>query len=300
MSVTATSFDLQGHRGARGLKPENTLPGFEVALDLGVTSIETDIHLTADGVPVLIHDPTLSDGRLVSSLTLTQLRGHHADANPDPKRFPHQDNTVTPLAHTFAEHHELDPYTPPTVADLFAFAVAYAGDLGRQAGKTPTQQDKAARVVFDLELKRVPFRPGNIGDKFDALAAGLFEQQVLDGIRAARMLQRVRVRSFDHRVVRALRQLEPTLTAVVIIADTAPVNPVELVRQANAQAYGPDYEFLDDVQVRQCHAEGIRVLPWTVNDPKDMERLLNWGVEGITTDYPDRLAEVLRARGISF
>src|SRR5438552_6993693 len=101
------SFDLQGHRGARGLKPENTLPSFEVALDLGVTSIETDVHLTRDGLPLLIHDAAIHSGLcrllpgstapdpvsrpLVRTLTVAELRGYRADQNPDVERFAHQD-----------------------------------------------------------------------------------------------------------------------------------------------------------------------------------------------------------------
>src|SRR5207247_2634293 len=103
-------FDAQGHRGARGLKPENTLPSFEAAFDLGVTSVETDLHLTRDGVPILYHDAAISERicRLIpgcdapdpsrqpflSSLTLQQLRGYRADRNPDPRRFPDQDAGV--------------------------------------------------------------------------------------------------------------------------------------------------------------------------------------------------------------
>src|SRR6266852_227824 len=97
------SFDLQGHRGARGLKPENTLPAFETALDLGVTSIETDVHLTRDGVPILVHDasiqapldrlipgstaPDPASQPLISTLTLAEPRGYRADGHPDPGRF---------------------------------------------------------------------------------------------------------------------------------------------------------------------------------------------------------------------
>src|SRR5947209_5074989 len=117
--VQPPPFELQGHRGARGLKPENTLPAFEVAFDLGVTSIETDVHLTCDGVPILTHDasiqarlcrllpgstaPDPASQPLVSTLTCSQLRGYGADRNPDPRRFARQDATVTPLAQLYAE-----------------------------------------------------------------------------------------------------------------------------------------------------------------------------------------------------
>src|SRR5262249_40670907 len=137
------SFELQGHRGARGLKPENTLPSFEVALDWGVDSIETDVHLTRDNVPVLAHDPCLNPALtrplhnaggvasvkplLIRELTLGQLRGYRADRNPDPTRFPVQEASITPLAQWFADHYWQDPYTVPTLADLLAFVSAYAG-----------------------------------------------------------------------------------------------------------------------------------------------------------------------------
>jgi glycerophosphoryl diester phosphodiesterase len=310
------SFDLQGHRGARGLKPENTLPAFEVAFDLGVSSIETDVHLTRDGVPILTHDasiharlcrllprsiaPEPASQSLISSLTLAQLRGYRADRNPDPGRFAHQDAAVTPLAQLYAEHATLDPYALPTLSDLFAFAQAYAGELGAQAGKTDPQRQRARQVCFDLELKRVPFYPHLIGDAFDGSAAGLLEEQVVKEVREAGMVERTRVRSFDHRSVRAVRQLEPRLTTAVLIAETAPAAPGQIVRQAGAQIYCPDFRFLDLAQVRQLQAEGIRVLPWTVNEPGDWQRLLDWGVDGITTDYPDRLAVYLAERGIAF
>ncbi len=313
--MTAT-FDLQGHRGARGLKPENTLPSFEVAFDIGVSTVETDVHLTDNGVPILFHDPAVSD-RLcraipgtkavalvsrprISSLTLLQMRGYRADRNPDPGRFPKQDNQVTPLALLFGEQHGIDPFTPPTLAHLFAFASAYAGDLGRAAGKSDQQRQRARQVQFDLELKRVPFRPEVIGDQFAGDAPDRLEQEVLACVRAAEVMERTTFRSFDHRCIRCLREQEPRLTGAVLVAATAPVDPTELAVRANAQVYCPDVEFLDQTQVRQIHAAGLRVVPWTVNDPQDWARLLDWGVDGITTDFPDRLAAILLARGIVF
>src|SRR5437879_1234235 len=131
-------FDLQGHRGARGLRPENTLPSFEEALDAGVTSVETDLHLTRDGVVVLCHDPLIAgppwappEGAApgpvaVHSLALEELRRYRADRNPDPVRFPGQEAVVTPLARAFVRERGMDPYAVPTLADLFHFAEAYA------------------------------------------------------------------------------------------------------------------------------------------------------------------------------
>jgi glycerophosphoryl diester phosphodiesterase len=312
----SSRFDLQGHRGARGLKPENTLPSFERALDLGVTSVETDLHLTREGVPILFHDPAVSSrlcrlapgsqspdpagGPPVRTLSLEQLRGYLADRNPDPARFPEQESGGSPLAQWFAESRGFLAYAPPTLEDLFAFAAAYAGEPGAATGKSASQRAQASRVRFDLELKRVPFRPDLIGDAFDGTAPGLLEKRVLEIIAAAGMVERTMVRSFDHRSVRWLRRLEPRLTAAVLVAGTAPVAPENLARQADAQVYSPEAEFLDALQVRQLHTAGLRVVPWTVNQASDWDRLIDWGVDGLTTDFPDRLAAFLRQRGILF
>jgi glycerophosphoryl diester phosphodiesterase len=310
-------FDLQGHRGACGHKPENSLPSFEIAFDLGVSSVETDVHLTRDGVPILIHDAFLSDHLyrlvasndapeaaarcpLVSALTLAQIRCYRADRNPDLRRFPCQEASPTPLAILYASHHGLDPFSPATLTDLFEFAKVYEGALGIRAGKTATQQMRVRQIRFDLELKRVPYRPETIGDEFNGTDPARLEREVVRAIHTAGMLERAQVRSFDHRAVRAVRHLEPRLTAAVLVAETAPVVPLVLVQQAQAQIYCPDFRFLDRVQVEQLHSCGIRVVPWTVNEKEDWLRLLAWDVDGITTDYPDRLAELLRERGIPF
>jgi glycerophosphoryl diester phosphodiesterase len=304
-------FNLQGHRGARGLKPENTLPSFEAAFDAGVSSVETDLHLTRDGVVVLSHEPCLEAGRFtpptpdaalaaIADLTLAELRAWRADRNPDPARFPTQDAETTPLASWFAEWHNLHPFAVPTLADLFLFAAAYAADPGARVGKSPTQRERATRIGFDLELKRVPFHPGRIGDRFTGGAAGLLERQVVEAVRAAGVADRTTVRSFDHRSVRCLRALEPQLTGAVLIAHTAPVALAELVLAADARIYCPSHDLVDEEMVRQAHAAGVYILPWTVNDPEHWKRLIDWGVDGMTTDYPDRLAERLRAWGVRF
>jgi glycerophosphoryl diester phosphodiesterase len=309
------TFDLQGHRGARGLRPENTLPSFEAALDAGVTSVETDIHLTRDGVPVLWHDPVLNDPPCtlaspgaadpsrrpaLAALTLAELRCYRAAGNPDPARFPAQDPGPTPLAQHFADECGLDPHVLLTLADLFAFVAAYAGEPGRQAGKSDDLRRRAARLRFDLELKRVPFYPEAIGDGFDGRSAGLLERRLLEEVRAAGVVGRTLVRSFDHRCVALLRALEPGLTGAVLVAHTAPVDPAEVARRAGATVYCPSYQFLDADVVRRAQQGGVQVVPWTVNDTGAWERLLDWGVDGITTDYPDRLAAFLRGRGGAF
>ncbi len=304
-------FELQGHRGARGLRPENTLPAFEAALDAGVSSVETDLHLTRDGAVVLSHEPFLDAALFtpptadaprpaVADVTLAELRLWRADRNPDPGRFPAQVAEAGPLTRRFAEQLGLDPFAVPTLADLFLFAAAYVGEAGAAVGKSPFQRERAARVRFDLELKRVPFHPERINDGFTGRAPGVLEWGIVEDVRAADVADRTTVRGFDHRCVRLLRALEPRLTGAVIVAHTAPAVVAEVVLQADARIYCPSFDFLDAEMVRQAHAVGVRVLPWTVNEPEHWKRLIDWGVDGITTDYPDRLAERLQAWDVMF
>jgi glycerophosphoryl diester phosphodiesterase len=296
----SATFDLQGHRGARGLKPENTLPAFETALDFGVTSIETDLHLTRDGIPVLCHDPQLPDGSLVAMSQLSSLRKQRFDRNPNPAAFSAQEASVTPLARWYGREHGIDPYALPTLADLFCFAADYAGEPGGKAGKSDEQRAKAARLWFDLELKRVPFYPQTIGDAYGGEAPALLELQVVEAIRSAGVASRTTIRSFDHRCVRNVRQLEPSLTGAVLIADTAVIDPGQVAARADAQVYCPSWQFVDEGQVAAAHAAGVRVLPWTANGLEEWQRLLALGVDGITTDYPDQLARFLRTAGVAF
>jgi glycerophosphoryl diester phosphodiesterase len=293
-------FNLQGHRGARGLKPENTLPSFETAMDFGVSSIETDLHLSRDGVPVLLHDPRIADGRPVATLDLAELRRFRADRNPKPGAFPEQEASVPPLAHWYAAEQGIDPYAVPTLTDLFRFAVDYAGEPGRRAGKSEQQRGRAANLCFDLELKRVPFYPEAIGDGFTGDGPALLEQKTVEAVRAAGLTARTTVRSFDHRCVRFVCEMEPAITGAVLVSETAPIDPGALAGLANAAIYCPSWDFLDAGQVRSAHAAGVRVLPWTANDSEQWQRLLDWGVDGITTDYPNRLAAFLQAASVAY
>jgi len=310
------SFDLQGHRGARGLRPENTLPSFEVALDLLVSGLETDIHLTKDGVPVLCHDETLTPAQArvlpgasspppmfypkISSLTLAEIRGYLVDLNPDPNTFGKQSSAPTQVAQAFAMERALPLYAIPTLEDLFAFVAAYSGRMGRQTRKTDVQRRQATQVRFNLELKRVPFRPGHIGDLYDGDAPGELEKRVIQVAREAAVLDRVVLQSFDHRVLRSVRQVEPAIRTAILVARTAPIAPARLVLDAGAQIYSPDFTFLDERQINQLQDAGVPVVPFTVNEPGDMSRLLTWGVDGMITDYPDRLIPLLKSRQLRF
>lgn len=235
-TMSARTFHVQGHRGSKATHDENTLAGFRAAFQAGADSVETDLHLTSDGIPVLIHDPFLTTDHkhVVTSLTYASLRSF-----------------------TGAR-------MPPKLDDFFAFATSFGG-----------------QCILDLELKAYPYRWASNGH-----SSARLEAAVLDLIRRFNIAGRVAIRSFDHRVVRRMREVEPQLVGVVLLGENSVADPVAVARAAHAQVVAPDYHFVDEDMVKACRTAGVHVLPWTVNDPADWARLADWGVTGVTTDDP--------------
>lgn len=298
--VAAPGFDLQAHRGGRGLLPESTLVAFENAIRMGVVTLESDIAITADGVPVLSHNPALNpeitrgpDGRwlgatgpLIRSLTVAQLQAYDI-GRIDP---------ASPYARAFPDQQPRDGQRIPTLAALFK----RVDELG------------ARDVQFDLETKINPDAPN------DTLAPRPFVEALLGVIREHGMRARVMIQSFDWRTLELLHQLQPGLRTVYLTAGfntgpdgrwTAGHKPQDhggslprLVKASAGNAAGvvwsPVHNTLQAAQVKEAQALGLKVIPWTVNDRPVMERLIDWGVDGIITDYPDRLREVMAARGL--
>ncbi|MFI5446852.1 glycerophosphodiester phosphodiesterase [Polaromonas sp. UC242_47] len=293
----AQAFDLQGHRGARGLAPENTLPAFERALALGVSTLELDVGLTADGVLVVSHDPYLNPlitrdaagqwlagdkGPLLRSLTLAQLQAY------DVGRI----QPGTAYARTFASQQPVDGTHIPTLAALF--------ERVKQLG--------ADQVRFNIETKINPERPD------DTASPELLTEALLQTIRAAGLQRRVSIQSFDWRTLRLVQQREPSIPTVYLsvqtqnndtirsgawtaglnIADHASVPA--MVKAAGGAVWSPNGGALTEALVKQAQALGLKVIPWTINPPEDMIRLIGWGVDGLITDYPDRLRDVMRQR----
>ncbi|GMU04720.1 hypothetical protein ASNO1_09720 [Corallococcus caeni] len=214
-------FDAQGHRGARGLRPENTLPAFEAALDFHMTTLELDTVLSADGVPVLSHDPDLSPAKC-----------RHADGSPLPAPVPIATLTVarlqtafvcdrlladrpeqtndrarSPEAVAFSARAGLpDPYSVPTLRQLFAFAADQA-DAAHEA-RDPLRARNARRVRFNVELKR----PSPKTD-VEPAHGGAVAQVIQD----AGLVQRADVQSFDLRAVRSMQEHHPGPRAVLLL-----------------------------------------------------------------------------------
>ncbi|MBN9688310.1 MULTISPECIES: glycerophosphodiester phosphodiesterase family protein [unclassified Corallococcus] len=218
-------FDAQGHRGARNLRPENTLPAFEAALDHRMTTLELDTVLTADGVPVLSHDPDLSPTKCrhtdgsplrapvpIAALTVEELQATFVcDQLLQDRPDQTNDRARSPEAVAFAARAGLpDPYTVPTLRQVFAFAADQA-DATHEA-RDPLRARNARRVRFNVELKRASAKTDVAPTHGDAVARVIQE---------AGLARRVDVQSFDLRAVRSMQDRHPELRAVLLLERAA-------------------------------------------------------------------------------
>lgn len=305
IASTAQGFDLQGHRGARGLMPENTLPGFAMALSIGVNTLELDVGITRDGHVVVIHNPHLepelartADGKWIAgqgpaiySLTLAQIKSYDVGRlNPD-----------TGYAGRYPGQIPVDGATVPTLAEVF--------DLVIRSGNND--------VRFNIESKLDPRFP-DLSPPPDAFAGA-----VLKIVQQYRMQKRVILQSFDWRMLQEVQRLAPEITTSYLTASQSWLDNLQIdqpgpspwlagydvdqygasvpraIKAAGGRIWSSYYPELTAEGVKEAHELGLSVKVWTVNDPVDMGALIDMGVDGIITDYPDVLRDLLINRKIA-
>jgi len=302
--LNAQEIDLQGHRGARGLMPENTLPAFASALSIGVTTLELDLAVTRDNVVVVSHNPKLNreitrdkagkwlreDGAVIRQTDYRQLKQFDVGAiNPDAryaKRFPSQA--------------AVDGTNIPTLDQVF--------ELVKRSGNQT--------VRFNIETKLFPGKP----DLTPSPIA--FVEAVLEVIKRQQMSGRVTIQSFDWRTLQISQKLAPEIpTAYLSVAqpwldtlqfgkpgaspwlagfdiDEFQQSEPRAIKAAGGRIWSPYHKEVTREKIDLAHKLGLVVNVWTVNQPRRMEQLIAMGVDGIITDYPDRLRTVLLKRGL--
>jgi glycerophosphoryl diester phosphodiesterase len=306
----AQAFDLQAHRGGRGLRPENTLAAFAHALELGVTTLELDLAVTRDRVLVISHDPAL-DYRLVKSadgdfvpreprvfikdLTFAELKTYTVgELNPRAS-----------YAYAYPEQVPVPGQAIPALAELF--------DLIRDRGD--------GRVRFNIEIKTYPPFPEY------TIPVGEFAALLVEAVGEYGLEERVTVQSFDWRALRVVRELSPELEIACLTVrsftldgesyNLQPGRPgpsawmagldvdeaesaAALAHQFGAQVFSPYYKEVTRADIAAAHDLGLRVIPWTVNSEPRMRSLIDWGVDGLITDRPDILKAVLVELGLDW
>ncbi len=293
------SFDLQGHRGARGLAPENTMTAFRKAASLGVDTLETDLAVTRDGVVVLSHDSSLNpsivrgadgewlaaEGPPIHSLPLSELRRFDIGRLDPDSRYAKQ----------WPEQHPADGERFPTLRE---FLEAFSGS-GRNGSP----------IRFNLETKLTPTSGGTTPDP------ATFARGVGATVREAKMSDRVTIQSFDWRTLIEIKRLAPELQTSCLTIRTANNDNVmpgpdgaspwlaglkpdehgasvpRLVKAAGCSTWSVFWRNVDTENLAEAHGLGLKVVPWTVNDIDQMVRLIELGVDGLITDYPDRAAD---------
>jgi glycerophosphoryl diester phosphodiesterase len=303
-TATAAAFDLQGHRGARGLAPENTLEAFTRALEIGVTTLELDLGVTKDGVVVVSHDRRLNpdhtrdadgkfldrDGPAIRSMTFAELQRYDVGRLKPGTRY----------ASGFTEQKGVDGARIPALTEVF--------DLVRRM--------KADHVRFNIETKLTPTSGDETPDP-DAFAAA-----VVKVVRDAGVAPRVTLQSFDWRTLRAAKRLAPEIARACLTIERGDGDNVQrgrtgpspwtagldienfggstplLVKGADCNVWSPFYRDVTPHLITEAKALGLKVIPWTVNDVAEMKPLIDAGVDGLITDYPDRLRAVLIERKI--
>lgn len=269
-------FDLQGHRGARGLNPENTIPAFIAALNYGVTTIELDVVITKDNQVVVSHEPWMSAEICMKPDSTRILKAEEKKYNlyqmtyEEVQKFDcgSAGNARFPEQERIAQH-------KPLLSNLIIAVEDHIKNYSHY------------EVDYNIEIKS-----DKSGDKKFHPTPEEYSDIVYQLINEYLPLERVVIQSFDFRVLKywEKKYSQVRLAALVENLKSAEANLNEL--GFTPSVYSPNFKLLNQEVIASLRRKKIRVIPWTVNEPEDMKRLKNWGVDGIITDYPNRAAEL--------
>lgn len=297
------AFDLQGHRGARGLAPENSLASFELAMEHGVTTLELDAAITRDGIIVIHHDRALNpnfardaSGRWLAkhSLPIHQMTLAEVKAHDIGRLKPGTD-----YARSFPDQVPVDGTRVPRLAELFEMV----------------QRKGQHQIRFAIETKLSPLAPD------ETLAPEPFATALVAEVRKAGMQGRVQIMSFDWRTLQVVQRIAPEIPTVYLTAQQRFIDNIgagkpeaspwvagfqhrehgsvpKMIKAAGGKFWSVYHGDVDAAQVSEAQALGLKVLVWTVNDAPAMNRVIDMGADGLITDRPDVAKAVLAARGI--
>lgn len=276
LSADFVAFDWQGHRGARGLLPENTIPAFLKALDFpAIKTLELDVVVTKDSQIVISHEPWMSSGicshpdgtpvteeeeeqLLIYQMTYEEVKSYDCGSRGN-DRFPDQQAMKT--------------YKP-----LLTEMVEAVEAKVKEENLTPPQYNIEIKIEEGYDDVKTP-NPKN------------FAYLVLKEINRLGIAERVCVQSFDVRPLQILHQFAPEITTALLIANEDGVESNLQKLGYVPEVYSPYYKLITANTVQVVHDKGMRLIPWTVNEASTMDSLISLGVDGIITDYPNRIPE---------
>ena len=267
------AFDWQGHRGARGLLPENTIPAFIKALDLGVTTLELDLAVSKDSQLIISHEPFLNpdicqnadnsrlnkkeaEKKRIWLMTADEVRKYDCGSLGNPRFLTQQRMRVF----------------KPTLAEMV------------DAVKTYCKEKNRPLPYFNIEIKSMP-----AWDEKFTPSVKTFAQLTLASIKQLKIYEKACIQSFDVRALEAIHQLDPQITTALLIETQGTIEANLTKISFKPSIYSPDFKLVDKNVVDFCHSKNIRIIPWTVNEVMDMKNMIKLGVDGMITDYPDRI-----------
>ena len=271
--IELPQFDKQGHRGSRGLMPENTIPAMHKAIDLGVTTLEMDVVISKDKKVVVSHDPyfnaditTTPDGKTLSK-TEESERLLFAMNYADIRRY----DVGLKLHPNFSRQQKISVYKP-LLSELIQSSESYA----KQKSKRP--------LWYNIETKS---KPG--GDGVNHPAPAEFVDLLVAEIKKEYIEKRTVIQSFDMRTLQVVHAKYPALKTSLLMENTDKRSLDEQLKDLGftPTVYSPHYSLVTVNLVKACHEKGMKITPWTVNTKAEIEVLTAMGVDGIITDYPD-------------
>lgn len=277
-SDTGGTFDVQGHRGARGLAPENTVPAVMEALKVGVSTLEMDVVIAKDGTVVVSHDPWMS------SVICSLPSGDPVPPDAE-RRYRLFDMTYDEIAafdcgrrgHPDFPRQRRQPAVKPRLGDVIRDAEAYVDRHDRSP------------VRYSIETKSRPAWDGVFHPAPEPFTRALYDVLVEMDV-----LERSVIQSFDVRTLQVAHRMDATWkrSLLVDVDDERGVEGNLMRLGATPEVYSPEYRLVTPRLLKEAHGRGMQVIPWTVNDLEGMKRLEALGVDGLITDYPD-VARVL-------
>lgn len=275
-TYTEKNIDIQGHRGCRGLMPENTIPGFIKAIELGVTTLEMDVVISKDNKVVVSHEPFLS---------------HDICLTPDGKEISEEDEKSYNLFQmTYEEIEKCDCGTKihprfPEQEKLAAHKPLLSEVI--DAVEKTIKENSLQPVRYNIETKCAPEGDGIFHPKPEEFTGLLLKVLKEKGI-----LDRTIIQSFDVRTLQVVKEKHPDVNLALLVENVH--SPEENIKNLGfvPDVYSPYYLLVDHALIEYAKKNKMKVIPWTINDKEMMETLLKLGVDGIITDYPDRAREM--------
>ncbi len=275
---TARFVSIEGHRGARGYLPENTIPSFKLAIDQGSDTIELDVVITKDKKVIVSHEPYFSS---VISL------------DPQGKKIAKESEREHNIYKmTFAETKKYDvgsignagfpeqkpiKVNKPLLTEVFREIEKY------------TKSKKIARVRYNIEIKSSPE-----GDGAFHPAPAEVVSLVMDDIAKFKLQDHVIVQSFDVRPLQEIRKSHPKLPLALLVGNPEGAEKNLAKLGFIPDTYSPHFSLVNEALVKFCREKGLKVVPWTINEVADLERMKTFDLDGVITDYPDRAVKVFR------